>query len=228
MSFARGPMASTSPAALGQVDHRFRRSSSRGGSSSYTRSRFRCVTAKSKPRGRIAGRPTANTWWRTWRLGRECKAVDTAEPQHRNRSPRIQASNFRLAGPANDAGQSAPSPSPATMIRPSASCIPVSRTWSLRLGGYGVGNDAQYTPSTTLETFPFPEGLTPDIPAAAIRRRPAGAAIASRGGECSTQARGLAESARPRAPRAGDRARLPRPPLAGGRRCRRGISRSGP
>lgn len=39
--------------------------------------------------------------------------------------------------------------------------------WSLRLGGWhGVGNDPQYTPSAGFETFPFPEGLTPDIPAA--------------------------------------------------------------
>lgn len=39
--------------------------------------------------------------------------------------------------------------------------------WSLRMGSFlGVGNDPRYTPSTTLETFPFPEGLTPDIPAA--------------------------------------------------------------
>jgi type II restriction/modification system DNA methylase subunit YeeA len=34
--------------------------------------------------------------------------------------------------------------------------------WSLRLGTYlGVGNDPRYTASTTFETFPFPEGLTP-------------------------------------------------------------------
>jgi type II restriction/modification system DNA methylase subunit YeeA len=39
--------------------------------------------------------------------------------------------------------------------------------WSLRLGTWlGVGNDPRYTPTTTFETFPFPEGLTPDIPAA--------------------------------------------------------------
>jgi type II restriction/modification system DNA methylase subunit YeeA len=38
--------------------------------------------------------------------------------------------------------------------------------WSLRLGTWlGVGNDPRYTPTTTFETFPFPEGLTPDIPA---------------------------------------------------------------
>jgi type II restriction/modification system DNA methylase subunit YeeA len=34
--------------------------------------------------------------------------------------------------------------------------------WSLRLCTYlGVGNDPRYTPTTTFETFPFPEGLTP-------------------------------------------------------------------
>jgi hypothetical protein len=30
----------------------------------------------------------------------------------------------------------------------------------------GVGNDPRYTHTTCFETFPFPEGLTPDIPAA--------------------------------------------------------------
>jgi len=41
--------------------------------------------------------------------------------------------------------------------------------WSLRLGGWhGVGNDPQYTPSTGFETFPFPEGLGPDIPPTAF------------------------------------------------------------
>lgn len=39
--------------------------------------------------------------------------------------------------------------------------------WSLRLGTWlGVGNDPRYTPTTTFETFPFPEGLAPSIPAA--------------------------------------------------------------
>lgn len=38
--------------------------------------------------------------------------------------------------------------------------------WSLRLGtSIGVGNDPRYTPTTTFGTFPFPEGLTPDISA---------------------------------------------------------------
>ena len=42
----------------------------------------------------------------------------------------------------------------------------------------GVGNDPRYTPSTTFETFPFPEGLTPDIPAAAYADDPRAQAIA--------------------------------------------------
>ena len=53
-------------------------------------------------------------------------------------------------------------------------------SWSLRLGSWlGVGNDPRYTPSTTFETFPFPEGLTPDIPAAAHAADPRAAAIAT-------------------------------------------------
>lgn len=37
-------------------------------------------------------------------------------------------------------------------------------TWSLRLGS-SLEDRPRYTPTTTFETFPFPEGLTPNIPA---------------------------------------------------------------
>ncbi|MBX7482334.1 class I SAM-dependent DNA methyltransferase [Qipengyuania qiaonensis] len=51
--------------------------------------------------------------------------------------------------------------------------------WSLALGGWhGVGNDPQYTPTQGFETFPFPEGLTPDIPAANYAGDPRAVAIA--------------------------------------------------
>ena len=51
--------------------------------------------------------------------------------------------------------------------------------WSLRLCTWlGVGNDPRYTPTTTFETFPFPEGLTPDIPATDYANDPHAAAIA--------------------------------------------------
>jgi type II restriction/modification system DNA methylase subunit YeeA len=52
--------------------------------------------------------------------------------------------------------------------------------WALRMGTFlGVGNDPRYTPSTTFETFPFPQGLTPDIPAAAYSENPRAKAIAA-------------------------------------------------
>jgi type II restriction/modification system DNA methylase subunit YeeA len=51
--------------------------------------------------------------------------------------------------------------------------------WTLALGGWhGVGNDPQYTPSLGYETFPFPEGLTPNIPAADYANDPRAQAIA--------------------------------------------------
>jgi type II restriction/modification system DNA methylase subunit YeeA len=53
-------------------------------------------------------------------------------------------------------------------------------TWSLRLGTWlGVGNDPRYTPTTTFETFPFPEGLTPNIPAKDYVDDPRAIAIAN-------------------------------------------------
>ena len=52
--------------------------------------------------------------------------------------------------------------------------------WALRMGTFlGVGNDPRYTPSTTFETFPFPEGLTPDIPAADYAADPRAQKIAA-------------------------------------------------
>jgi type II restriction/modification system DNA methylase subunit YeeA len=51
--------------------------------------------------------------------------------------------------------------------------------WTLRLGGWhGVGNDPQYTPSLGYATFPFPDGLTPNIPAAGYANDLRGIAIA--------------------------------------------------
>jgi len=53
-------------------------------------------------------------------------------------------------------------------------------SWALRQASYlGVGNDPRYTPTTTFETFPFPEGLTPNIPAAAYASDPRAQRIAA-------------------------------------------------
>ena len=52
--------------------------------------------------------------------------------------------------------------------------------WALRLGtSLGVGNDPRYTPTTTFETFPFPDGLTPNIPVASYAQDPHAIAIAA-------------------------------------------------
>ena len=51
--------------------------------------------------------------------------------------------------------------------------------WALANGSlHGVGNDPRYTPTTTFETFPFPEGLTPDISAQGCAENPHAVAIA--------------------------------------------------
>lgn len=50
--------------------------------------------------------------------------------------------------------------------------------WSLRMGT-SLEDRPRYTPSTTFETFPFPDGLTPDIPAADYAADPRAQAIAA-------------------------------------------------
>ncbi len=53
-------------------------------------------------------------------------------------------------------------------------------SWSLRLCTWlGQGNDPRYTPSTTFQTFPFPYGLSPDIPATDYASDSRAVAIAS-------------------------------------------------
>ena len=55
----------------------------------------------------------------------------------------------------------------------------IHQVWSLRLcSWHGVGNDPVYNPTTVFQTFPFPVGLSPDIPAAAYADDPRAVAIA--------------------------------------------------
>jgi len=52
--------------------------------------------------------------------------------------------------------------------------------WSLRYGArHGVGNDPEYVHTQTFETFPFPDGLTPNIPAAEYSDNECAQAIAA-------------------------------------------------
>ena len=50
--------------------------------------------------------------------------------------------------------------------------------WSLRLGS-SLEDRPRYTPTSTFETFPFPEGLSPDMPAPGYASDPRAEAIAS-------------------------------------------------
>ena len=51
-------------------------------------------------------------------------------------------------------------------------------SWSLRLGT-SLEDRPRYTPTTTFQTFPFPQGLSPDIPAADYANDPRALAIAA-------------------------------------------------
>lgn len=57
--------------------------------------------------------------------------------------------------------------------------------WSLRMGT-SLEDRPRYTPSTTFETFPFPEGLTPNIPAADYADDPRAIVIADAARELNT------------------------------------------
>ena len=53
-------------------------------------------------------------------------------------------------------------------------------SWSLKLSSrHGVGNDPTYNSGTCFETFPFPENLTPNIPAETYANNPNAIAIAT-------------------------------------------------
>ena len=54
--------------------------------------------------------------------------------------------------------------------------------WALRLGT-SLEDRPRYTPSTTFETFPFPLGMTPDVPAAALEASPEARAIGAAAAE---------------------------------------------
>ena len=105
------------------------------------------------------------TWWRFRRSGEQIRAALRSH-ERLIVTPRVSKHRFfcwmsPLVFPDSRI---------AVVLRSDATTFGVleskqHRLWSLALGGlHGVGNDPQYTPSEVFETFPFPEGLTPDIP----------------------------------------------------------------
>lgn len=56
----------------------------------------------------------------------------------------------------------------------------IHEAWSTRIGNkMGAGNQRRYNRETVYDTFPFPEGLTPNIPAAAYAGDPRAQKIAT-------------------------------------------------
>ena len=96
--------------------------------------------------------------------------------------------------------------------------------WSLRLGT-SLEDRPRYTPTTTFETFPFPDGLSPDIPAADYAEDPRPGHRRGRAAAGRTT-RPLAQPAR--MGRMGGRAGLRLPEAPGSAQRRRRASPQGP
>ncbi|WP_254843746.1 class I SAM-dependent DNA methyltransferase [Thalassospira xiamenensis] len=129
---------------------------------------FEYVKAIVKPlRDKNKDKQRREKWWRLGRSGADLKAA-TEGLSRAIFSPRV--SKHRLFVWANS--NIVPDSRVVTIARDDEVTFGVLHSqfheiWSLALGGWhGVGNDPQYTPSLGFETFPFPEGLTPNIPAA--------------------------------------------------------------
>lgn len=123
---------------------------------------------------------TANNWWLLRRSGSESKRK-AGELLNVIVSPLV--SKYRLFSHVNT--QYVADTRVVTLFRPDWTsfgivCSNFHEKWSLNTCQYhGVGNDPVYTHETTLETFPFPEGLTPNIPAADYAADPRAVRIAA-------------------------------------------------
>ncbi|MCB1362930.1 MAG: class I SAM-dependent DNA methyltransferase [Rhodobacteraceae bacterium] len=141
---------------------------------------FEYVRCKVKPlRDRNRDRQRRENWWRLGRSGTDLKRATA--PLHRAIfTPRV--AKHRLFVWA--AAEVVPDSAVVVIARDDDTTFGILHSrfhelWALRMGTFlGVGNDPRYTPSTTFETFPFPEGLTPDIPAADYADDPRAQAIA--------------------------------------------------
>jgi type II restriction/modification system DNA methylase subunit YeeA len=141
---------------------------------------FEYAKAVVKPvRAENKERSARELWWRHWRPRPELSRA--AEGMHRIiTTPRVAKHRlFIWSHP-----KTLPDSATVAIARDDDTAFGIlhsrfHESWSLRLGTWlGVGNDPRYTPTTTFETFPFPEGLTPNIPASAYVDDPRAIAIA--------------------------------------------------
>lgn len=129
---------------------------------------FEHVRATVKPlRDENRDRQRRDYWWRLGRSGADLLLATTGLSRAIF-SPRVSKHRMFTWAPS----QTLPDSAVVAIARDDNTSFGILHSrfheiWALRMGTFlGVGNDPRYTPSTTFETFPFPEGLTPNIPAA--------------------------------------------------------------
>lgn len=116
-------------------------------------------------------------WWRLWRSRSELSAA-VSSLSRQLVTPRVSKHRFFVWRPSLVVADSAN----VVIAREDDTTFGILHSrfhelWALRLGT-SLEDRPRYTPSTTFETFPFPEGLTPDIPAAAYANDPRAEEIA--------------------------------------------------
>ncbi|MFT8418998.1 MAG: class I SAM-dependent DNA methyltransferase [Acetobacter sp.] len=141
---------------------------------------WRIVEERVKPyRAKKANDALNRYWWRLWRSRSELSTA-VSRLSRQLVTPRVSKHRLFVWRPSFVVADSAT----VVIARDDDTSFGILHSrfhelWSLRLGTFlGIGNDPRYTPSTTFETFPFPEGLTPNIPAAAYANDPRAEAIA--------------------------------------------------
>ena len=117
-------------------------------------------------------------WWRLGRSGGDLLNA-TSGLENVILSPRVAKHRIFVIAPA----QTMPDSAVVAIARDDDTTFGILHSrfhelWSLRMGT-SLEDRPRYTSSTTFETFPFPEGLTPDIPAADYADDPRAQAIAA-------------------------------------------------
>ena len=127
------------------------------------------------------------SWWRLGRSGAEMRRV-SAGLLKMIFTPRVAKHRLFVWAPS----QVVPDSRVVAIARDDDTAFGILHSrfhelWSTALGGWhGVGNDPQYTPSLGFETYPFPEGLTPNLPAAAYAADPRAQKIAAAAARLNT------------------------------------------